>query len=436
MPEKIIKYFRSQVKSVDSENHTAEVVISDESLDRYKERVMVDSFKSTIKEFMKHPVMLSSHAYRGLLNQIGVFEKITVDKKAREVVASAKWFAGEGNPEADWGWKLAEKGFAAFSIGFIAKKYKSYSEEEREESGGSSRDYTDIELLETSQVLVPANASALQKSAGEAQDPFLKDYYDEILRLASDLLPKDESPIPEAPATPATDKTEDPPPAPPAEDKGWEETDNEIRHRIKEPSNFSSFKSFMLKKDKPRVRALYGKVKGTSKWEIQSLRFPKEDGWTMGSAKKWVKDHGDSLKGWEDTLEYSSPDEEMGATPFDRQEDYFEPIVTLSVPPELPEEIKQLLIKHEQFCAQVLDALHKKKTEEAAPNPPPADQPPADDEQHALDAAEIEESLGPDKIAELKTILACGENISENDTLIKMFSEMNKDIKGVFSAQS
>ena len=120
--DKVTKYFRGKVRSIDPATYTADVVISDETKDRYDERVLVGSFKKTKSDFMKHPVLLSSHAYRGLMNQIGMFEDIKIDSRNKEVVGKVKWFVGEGNPEADWGFKLAEHGIAAFSIGFIPKK--------------------------------------------------------------------------------------------------------------------------------------------------------------------------------------------------------------------------------------------------------------------------------------------------------------------------
>jgi hypothetical protein len=178
--DKVIKYFKGKVKSVDSVKKTATVVISDETKDRYDERVLVSSFKSMKKSFMKHPVLLSSHMYHGLQNQIGKFLKLSIDEDAKEVVGEIEYFVGLGNPEADWAWVLAEKGIAAFSIGFIPKIWKSYSEEERNKNGGVWRDYEEIELLETSQVLIPANPSALQKGFGdnEADNLFLKELQD------------------------------------------------------------------------------------------------------------------------------------------------------------------------------------------------------------------------------------------------------------------
>lgn len=74
----------------------------------------------------------------------------------------------------------------------------------------------------------------------------------------------------------------------------WEETENEIRHRLYEPSLFEkdSFRRITLKEDKPRVFAIIGKLKGEDKTTLQAIRFPKEDGWTISKAKTWWKEHG------------------------------------------------------------------------------------------------------------------------------------------------
>ena len=73
----------------------------------------------------------------------------------------------------------------------------------------------------------------------------------------------------------------------------WEETENEIRHRVRDPEDFQpdSFRTITLKEDKPRVFAIIGKLKGETTTTIQALRFPKEDGWTLEKAKQWVAKH-------------------------------------------------------------------------------------------------------------------------------------------------
>jgi len=83
--------------------------------------------------------------------------------------------------------------------------------------------------------------------------------------------------------------------------KKWEETENEIRHRVREPELFSKFRYITIKADKPKVRAVIGKLKNEdNEWKIQSLRFPKADGWDMTKAKAWVKAHPDVTKSIEE----------------------------------------------------------------------------------------------------------------------------------------
>jgi len=75
--------------------------------------------------------------------------------------------------------------------------------------------------------------------------------------------------------------------------KIWEETDTEIRYRVRDPADFqdSSFKRITLQKDEPRVYAIVGKLEGEDTMTIQALRFPLDDGWTLKDAKAWVKKH-------------------------------------------------------------------------------------------------------------------------------------------------
>lgn len=162
MKNKVFKVFQGRVKSLDEEKKTLEVVVSDETVDRYKEVILAEAWSKGLKNYKAHPVLLSSHSYGDLRKQIGMAKGIRVDKDSKELVAQFEYFVGEGNPEADWGWKLAQKGIAAFSVGFLPNKYDYIDEEEREKDGPYLK-YTDVELLEVSQVLVPANPSAYLK---------------------------------------------------------------------------------------------------------------------------------------------------------------------------------------------------------------------------------------------------------------------------------
>ncbi len=406
--EKTVKFFRGKVRSVDPTKFTAAVVISDESKDRYDERVLVSSFTKTKKEFMKHPVLLSSHAYRGLMNQIGMFEKLTIDSVAKEVVGKVKWFVGEGNPEADWGFKLVEKGIAAFSIGFIPKTWKDYSDDERVKNGGVRRDYEDIELLETSQVLVPANPAALQKSFDDDEHENEAADIDAIIRTFQeeykDFFTEEEV---------ETESLEDE-----IENKKWEETENEIRHRVREPELFSEFRHIKIKKDKPRVNAIYGKLKEKDEWKIQALRFPKADDWTVASAKEWVKAHPDLLKTLEDAdIVFMMAEEEV--------EERLEEVETGVK--ELLEEIvgKIELLSEEMRTNSARLLVLESKTE------------PIDKDKEIEDKPD--DMIGEEKMEELAEEFRKAYSREQGPSLDEvrgLFEEMTQEIKAKFSVQS
>ena len=167
------RVFLSKVRSVDAKNYTVDVIMSDASVDRYREVIHPNAWKNGLKNYKKHPVLLSSHNYHGLTNQIGKALKIKVNEKG-ELEAKMKYFVDKGNEEADWGFFLVEEGIAAYSVGFIPKKYvwsgDGDFEDLAKELGYSKKEaakiqviFTEVELLENSQVLVPANPAGLLK---------------------------------------------------------------------------------------------------------------------------------------------------------------------------------------------------------------------------------------------------------------------------------
>jgi hypothetical protein len=168
--------FVAQVKAVNEAKKTVKVVMSNESLDRYKEIILAESWKKRLNRYKKHPILLSSHSYNKLTNQIGLAEHIGVVDGNLET--DFRYFAGEGNPEADWGWFLAKNGIAAFSVGFLPHKELSDDEvadycKANKIKETPRRIYSDVELLECSQVLVPANADAMQLDEFSDEDQIM-----------------------------------------------------------------------------------------------------------------------------------------------------------------------------------------------------------------------------------------------------------------------
>ncbi len=192
--EKQSMVFASKIKAVNFEKGTVDVIMSDASIDRYREVIDPRAWKKGLANYKKHPVLLSSHNYHGLTNQIGKAETIKVNKEG-QLEARMKYFIGKGNDEADWGFFLAEEGVAAYSVGFIPKKYVWSGDGDfddlAKELGYSAKEaagirviFTEVELLENSQVLVPANPAGLLKGmeSEEVQnDTLLKSLYTEAL---------------------------------------------------------------------------------------------------------------------------------------------------------------------------------------------------------------------------------------------------------------
>ncbi len=180
--ERGVKHFggsRPQVRSIDLDNHEVEVLVSDRTRDRYDEVIEHSAWRKRLGNYKRHPVFLQSHEYSGsLLNQIGHASSVKVDTE-EGLIANFKYYVGQGNQEADWGWFLATQKKAAFSVGFMVHKYE--VPEAKEEP---RRVYTDVELLEISQVLIPANPSAVQ--AGIDQGVISKEFADRILEAGQD----------------------------------------------------------------------------------------------------------------------------------------------------------------------------------------------------------------------------------------------------------
>ncbi|MFW9873333.1 MAG: hypothetical protein ACFFG0_09540, partial [Candidatus Thorarchaeota archaeon] len=83
---------------------------------------------------------------------------------------------------------------------------------------------------------------------------------------------------------------------------GWDETDSSFRYRVRNPNEFqdNSFRTVPIKKDKPRVNSVMGKLKNEATMKVQSIIFPKEDDWTLDKAKIWLKEHESLTKSFND----------------------------------------------------------------------------------------------------------------------------------------
>jgi len=182
MERAMIKTFRAEVKSVSESEGLIDMLIpmSTDSMDRDGESIDMGAWKKTLPSFRKRPILLSSHNYGDLRKQIGEFTSIKASEEG--LMAKPKYYINEGNEEADWAFNLAQKGMAAFSVGFIPLAF-----DEGDGKKSPRRTYTEVELLEISQVCVPSNREAMQGHSKSA-DPVVSQLIEDIEK--AELAPK------------------------------------------------------------------------------------------------------------------------------------------------------------------------------------------------------------------------------------------------------
>ena len=167
------KMILSEVKVLDPAMGRVHAIVSSEAVDRDGDIIRASGWQ--LDNFRKHPVLVSSHNYGNLRSVIGEWESMEVKGKRLEGIA--RYYIGEGNDEADWGFKLAEKGRAAYSVGFIPDRDKAIPIKSDDPFGGI--EFNGQELLEVSHVAIPSNPQALQQLKGlldatQDTDPILR----------------------------------------------------------------------------------------------------------------------------------------------------------------------------------------------------------------------------------------------------------------------
>jgi HK97 family phage prohead protease len=144
-------------------------LVSSASVDRHREVVEPEAYKKWLKTYKAHPVLLSSHNYDNLQNVIGEAESVKITEEG--LICEFKYYVGQGNPEADWAFQLAKNNMCAFSVGFLAHGYERIEMKESDWSDPKKAmlKYTEVELIEVSQVSIPANRDAVQDRKSEIE---------------------------------------------------------------------------------------------------------------------------------------------------------------------------------------------------------------------------------------------------------------------------
>lgn len=246
--------------------------ISTSSPDRDEDILVPTGAK--LENYRNNAVVLFAHHYDGLPIGRSLRETVYNDYIESEVEFAPTAFAQDVK-------KLCEQGFLnSASVGFIGIT------DEPIEDSKYGRKYTEWELLEWSIVPVPANASCLIQDA-KAKGISLDAIEKELKILEEDFVEV---------------KTIITKP-------GWDETETSFRFRVRDPGLFQegSFRTVPIKKDKPRVNSIMGRLKDETTLTVQSIIFPKEDDWDLADAKKWLGEHEDLTKGCDQELERKEP---------------------------------------------------------------------------------------------------------------------------------
>ena len=173
------KLIRGNTKILDEDEGTVNATVSTEAKDRDGDIIRVAGWDLT--NFLKHPVLLTDHDYRSLSSLIGEWSDMkAVRGNPKRMDGTAKFFINDGNAKADWGFTLARRGIAAFSVGFIPDMDKAKILEGGNEFWGPF-EFNGQEMLETSQVTIPAHPDALQRMKGLDKHPVIQELVEELL---------------------------------------------------------------------------------------------------------------------------------------------------------------------------------------------------------------------------------------------------------------
>jgi len=184
----IVKGFYGVIKSetIDETAKTVWVKVSDSSLDRDNEAILTDGWD--FKNYMKNPIFIACHDACELISIIG--KTINIEIRPDGLYHQFQYFVGQGNETADWAWTLVKNGIASFSVRFYPHSvlypgddvFNQVFQKFSETWGGKvPRAIFDknIELLEVSQVVIPANPNAVLE-ARKSSDKFISDVAKQI----------------------------------------------------------------------------------------------------------------------------------------------------------------------------------------------------------------------------------------------------------------
>ena len=179
------KLERAEVKILNAKEGRVLATVSTETKDRDGD-IIRQAFWET-DNFMRNPVLVDSHNYGSIERIFGHWASMEV--KGKSLVGEVVYHLDSPNAHvaelAKQGLDLAHRDMAAYSVGFIPDMSKAV-ELKNADSFFPNYEFRGQELLEVSQVSVPANPDALQRMKGI--HPAIDAIVDDIVREKTDSL--------------------------------------------------------------------------------------------------------------------------------------------------------------------------------------------------------------------------------------------------------
>jgi HK97 family phage prohead protease len=286
MPADMVKKQYVVTREIGEEDRTVTAVISTGTVDREEEVLLPRG--GSFDTYLKNPVVLWAHQY----DEAPIARTLWIKSGNKKVTAKAQFAE---TPRAEEIYQLFKGGYLnAFSIGFLPTKSHEPKPDEiqkRPEWANARRIYDEWELLEFSAVPVPANPEALALAV-KTKDVTISPEVRKALGV-EDEQDDEELYIPARTEKDAKGQDEYVLPL----DEGVvcklepalkpEETESYIRV----PVRSCTITATITISAKQGIKALY--CGGEKK--VATYLFAKAKGWTMETAKKWVKEH-DSKK--------------------------------------------------------------------------------------------------------------------------------------------
>ena len=169
--KKLLRFFvEPEIQHQDGDKAVITVPVSTEEMNRYGQVVLLSAYDLT--NFKRNPVMLQNHGYTNR-DVIGRWTQLIKKRDDGVLMGTAEYFVDD-SADAAWAYELTKKNLAAYSIGFDVLESRR-GEEIRTADDVPDRVkklnpyvvFTKIDLLEISQVVIPANPSAVVNTKSE-----------------------------------------------------------------------------------------------------------------------------------------------------------------------------------------------------------------------------------------------------------------------------